>query len=59
MFRRGIGYENVNWIKLTQDRFQRWTSMNNVMRFWVPQNQEIAWCVNYHILKEGPYRKVI
>jgi hypothetical protein len=33
---RGIGIDGVNWIRLAQDRVQRWTFVNTVMNLRVP-----------------------
>jgi hypothetical protein len=33
---REVGWEDVDWMHLAQDRDQRQVVMNTVMNFWVP-----------------------
>jgi hypothetical protein len=33
-----VGYGNMDWIKMAQDRDSWWVLVNAVMNLWVPQN---------------------
>jgi hypothetical protein len=33
---REIGWDSVDWMRLVQDRDQKWAVVNTVMNLWVP-----------------------
>jgi hypothetical protein len=34
---REVGWEDVDWIHLAEDRYQWWAPVKTVMNLWVPQ----------------------